>query len=263
MLLPREHGAWGMLLIPFAAACLLAGRWTSDLLVALLAVLVVFVLRQPLIVVGRQRWVWRDPRPETELARRDLLWEIPLLAGCGLWLAVSLPLIPLLLLGGMAAGLTGIAVWMTLHNRQRSLWLQLASAFGLGSSALLVSLVSTHQFETWAWWLWIFCSLHSLSGVLTVHARLDQMASARNPRLQEQARRMRWGAAAAALAQLALGAAVAGANWPYAIPFVFSGLLHLVELWRIHKPEPLKRVGFRALAISLLHATASVAVLAR
>lgn len=262
LLLPREHGAWGMLLVPFVAACLIAWQWKGALLLALCAVLIVFAAREPLIVLVRQRWLWRDPHPETELARRTLLWEMPLLAICGVWLAASAPIVPLAVLGLMAAGLTAIAVWMTLRNRQRSVLLQAASAFGLGSSSLLVSLVCTGRVETWAWWLWVFSSLHALSGVLTVHARLDHMASQRNAKLGEQAQRMHRTAVIAALAQCVVAAGAMSLDWRFALPLALSGVVHLVELARIQKPEPLKRVGFRALGMSLIHATVAVMALA-
>lgn len=261
LLMPREHGAWGMLLVPFVAACILAGRWNVALLLALLAVLLVFVLREPLIVLVRQRWLWRDPHPETEAARRTLLFELPLLAMCGLWLAFSAPLIPLAALGAMAAGLTGVAVWMTLRNRQRSIPLQVASAFGLGSSALLVSLVSTGTIAPWAWWLWLFSSLHALVGVLTVHARLDHLAAQRNSKLADQAARRRRAAGVAAALQCLIAVVAAFSDWRYAMPLALSGATHLVELSRISKLEPLKRVGYRALTLSMVHATVTVVAL--
>ena len=67
--LPREHGAWGMLLQPFAAAAVVAAEWTPALGAALGAMLAVFLAREPLLVLARQRWVWREPRPETEIGR--------------------------------------------------------------------------------------------------------------------------------------------------------------------------------------------------
>lgn len=261
LLLPREHGAWGMLLVPFLAACILADSWNAALLLALLAVLLVFVLREPLIILVRQRWVWRDLHPETEAARRTLLLELPLLGVCGLWLALSAPLLPLAALGAMAAGLTAVAVWMTLRNRQRSVWLQIASAFGLGSSSLLVSVVCHGRIAPWAWWLWLFSSLHALAGVLTVHARLDHMAAQRNSKLAGQAARMRRTAWRVAMAQ-GLTAALAGlSDWRFAMPLAFSAIIHMAELSRLERQEPLKRVGFRALSLSLVHAAVAVIAL--
>ena len=57
ILLPREHGAWGILLVPFVAAAVLGWPWTLDLLVSFAAILLAFVVREPLTVLARQRWV--------------------------------------------------------------------------------------------------------------------------------------------------------------------------------------------------------------
>ena len=44
---PREHGAWGMLLIPLGTAAGVAGRWDVPLTLFLAAVLALFLLRVP------------------------------------------------------------------------------------------------------------------------------------------------------------------------------------------------------------------------
>jgi hypothetical protein len=49
------------------------------------------------------------------------------------------------------------------------------------------------------------------------------------------------------------------------LPFVFSAAANAVELSRLNRPgtldEPLKKVGFRALATSLIHMVLAVATL--
>src|SRR5689334_14144797 len=151
-LLPREHGAWGMLLQPFAAGALL-GRTTDPLLVpALLAVLTMFVMREPLLILARQRFVWKDHHLETDAARRALLYELTLLLACVALLVKGVPLAILALLGLIAALLTVLATYMTLKNRQRSVLLQSLSAFAMGSSALLSSYLGTRNIwdqRTW------------------------------------------------------------------------------------------------------------------
>ena len=75
-----------MLLQPFAAAAVVAAEWTPALGAALGAMLAVFLAREPLLVLARQRWVWREPRPETARARRWLSVELAAAAACGAYL---------------------------------------------------------------------------------------------------------------------------------------------------------------------------------
>ena len=69
---PREHGAWELLLQPFVAAAILAGFWHWLLLPTLALVLLGFLLKEPLVVLARQRWVWRSPDQQTPVAWRWL-----------------------------------------------------------------------------------------------------------------------------------------------------------------------------------------------
>ena len=62
--LPPEHGSWGMLLFPFVSAAILTKTWTWDFVLAALAMLAVFLLREPLTVLLRQKFVWKRRRPE-------------------------------------------------------------------------------------------------------------------------------------------------------------------------------------------------------
>ncbi|MCZ2149470.1 MAG: YwiC-like family protein [Bryobacterales bacterium] len=267
LLLPREHGAWGMLLQPFAAAAIIGRSWSWLLAVSLLAVLIVFAMREPLLVLARQRWVWREPHPETEAARRTLWWELPVLAGCGLLLLRRVSLPWMAGLGGMALLLTAAALWMTLKNRQRSVLLQLVSAAGLSASSLLVGYLAAGSMTApWIWWVWILHALHSQSGIFAVHARLDAMGAQRNPeKLGKQAQKAASHAWRLEAVNAAIGAALAVlAGW-VAVPVFLSVLIHVQSLLRLRKPEalkePLRKVGQRALAASIVHSLVIILVL--
>src|SRR5438270_5102721 len=90
--IPREHGATAMLLIPFCSAAILAREWRWTELAALLAALSTFAAKDPLVVLARQRWVWKQLHPETEAARSWLLGTAPVIATCGVVLAIAWPL---------------------------------------------------------------------------------------------------------------------------------------------------------------------------
>ena len=253
-LLPREHGAWGMLLQPFAAAAILAGEWTPALAAALLAALTVFLMREPLLVLARQRWVWREPRAESAKAWRWLAAEAAIAAACGAYLWSALPRLPLALLGAVAAAMTLAAVAITLRNRQRSAAFQMAVSAALGGSCLLAALAATGRVPGWAWQLWGLLTLHNTAAIFVVHARLARRTKDA-PRAFMNAVRMD-------AAQFAIAAAVAfAAGIRLAGPMLFSVALNAFELRRLRTAEPLTRVGLRTLAFSLAHTALAIAVL--
>lgn len=246
--LPREHGAWGLLLQPFFAGAILAREWNWLLLPALGLVLFGFLLREPLIVLARQRFVWRAYNPQSAVAAR---WFLAEAAGAALCLGILLAQRPLAIvaaLAGVAALLTLLAVWLTIRNKQRSIWLQLVSTAGLGTTALLAILASTGAIPAWAWPLWAVLTLHGASSILTVHTRLAlKRAPGGKPPLT-------------AYAAPALSVAVAFAA---PAPLLFSAAANVWELLRLRNPrtlqEPLKHVGLRALAVSITHSLLAVA----
>lgn len=258
MLLPREHGAWGLLLQPFVFAALLGRRWEWPLLAALGLALAGFVMREPLIVLARQRWVWRERKPESAEAVKCLAWEVPLAGGLWALLAWRVPLPPLAALTGVALAVTLTAVWMTAKNRQRSIALQLASSAGLSTTSLLAALAATGSLPAWAWWLWGLLTVHAAGAILVVRARLEARAGS-GPELWWRAFWFLLAAGAAALALLATGRRLA------ASALAFSALTGVWELLRLRRSEaltePLKRVGWRTLSASLLQGILSVAAL--
>jgi uncharacterized membrane protein YciS (DUF1049 family) len=265
---PREHGAWGLLLQPFVAAAILAGFWHWLLLPTLALVLLGFLLKEPLMVLARQRWVWRSPNPQTPVALRWLVAELVAIAICLVVLAAHTPILPLAVLSAVALALTLTAVWFTVKNRQRSVFLQLLSAAGLSTSALLVVLVAQQALPIWVWVLCGMLTLHAATSILVVHTRLQRIAARRNAAQgipippASHAR----SAVLAATAQLVAAAAAWVSGHPaLSLPFAFSAAANALELYRLNRPntldEPLKKVGYRALATSLVHMTLTVATL--
>src|SRR5215472_17037465 len=84
--IPREHGAIAMLLTPFFAAAILLRRVYWPELVALLAVACAFAIKDPLVVVARQRFVWKQEHPETKSAKRWAMVQSLILVACGITL---------------------------------------------------------------------------------------------------------------------------------------------------------------------------------
>ncbi len=264
-LIPREHGAWAMLLLPFGSATILARAWTPTLLAALAAVLAVFVLRESLVVLLRQRYVWRHPRPEAAAARRSFEIAGPTLALAGLWLLLRVPWNWLLPLGVAALLLTGVYAYGALENRRRSAALHVGGAIGLSSSALLAYLAAGQEPDKVILLLWTVHVVHNAGSVLVVHARLEALIASKTAGWRH-ARRRRGVALAWQLVQAALAAALGAAGRPLlAAALLLPLAFHAVDLFRLRHPNslrtPLKRVGLRELALSSAFSMLALAAL--
>jgi hypothetical protein len=253
MLLPREHGAWSILAQPFLCAWILAGTWHPSIVAAAVAVLAMFLLRTPLVILGRQALVWREAHPESRAAWRwSLIYAgmaaltVPLLSGRWGWRAI-------LLFGGAAIVLTALAVYMEVTNRQRSIWLQLVTAAGLSSSCLAAALSATGTVPVWCWLLWVLCAAHAGTGILVVRARLEVRIAARSQKAAPlafltPARFAQTGILIAGTALMFYGSPWIGAA------LILPSLIHLYELKRLTATidTPLHIVGLRALSISVV-----------
>ena len=249
-----------MLLQPFAAALIVYHRLSWPVLPALASVVLVFLVREPLIVLARQKWVWRGgERPETAIARRYVLVELALLVACGGLLGIAWPIWILAAMGGAAGALTVLAVGMTVRNRQRAVWLQALSAAGLSSSALAACLAISGTIPVWGWWIWALHAGHFLGGILVVHARLEARKTLRKPGaghtesflgMRRDAAMVQAGMAVVAPALLASGMRL------YGVALAGSAAFHLWDLYSLHTEQavslPMKNVGKRALAASIV-----------
>lgn len=236
-----------MLLQPFVAAAIVGRQWTWFLIPGLLLILTVFLIREPLLVLARQRFVWRVERPETAAAKRTLLWELALMAACAAIVAWRIPIGILAAFGAVAMALTLAAVAMAVKNRQRSVVLQILSSFGLSCSGLLAALLTTGTIPEWAIAVALLHALHSVAGIFVVHARLDKNS---RPAMIQQVVNV----AAAVVIALQWNAL-------FAIPVALSVAITAYELQRLNKPEPLQKTGLRTLSLSLVHTAAVIAVL--
>lgn len=263
LLFPREHGSWGMLLFPMLSAMALARAWGWSFVPAVAAALAVFLIREPLVVEARQRYVWKDNRPETAAARRSLFAFGALAALSGAWLMALAPLGWLIALGMVAAGLTVAYIYGTLQNLQRSPLLQIAGAVGLTASALLPYLALGRLPDEALMLLMGAHVIHGAGSVLVVHARLEA-ARARKTGSTLHSRH------AAAVSWLALHgvAAAALALWgrPWlAVILAIPLAVHAADLARLKDPQflrtPLRRVGFRELGLSTVFTILVVAAL--
>ena len=249
-----------MLLQPFLGALLALRTWSWLFLPALVCILIPFLMREPLLVLARQRWVWRTPHPETRQAIGQLWWQAALLVAAGAALALVWPWMLLIALGAAAAIFTAFSTYVTIRNAQRRITFQVLSAAAMSSTVLIACLaVSTVSIPNWAWWWWGLHAAHFLTEILVVHVRLDARIAARRnaeiltPGFLAHRRRARLLQSLVAVGAIAL---LAGGGSFYAAALGISSAVHYRDLARAHHPREIalsmNRVGVRALTLSIV-----------
>jgi len=246
-----------MLLLPFLSAAVLLRQVRWPELVVLFAIVCAFAIKDPLIVLARQRLVWKQPHAETQAAKRWTAIELLLLAVCGiaLLLTEAWRFFALLFLGAVA--FTVFAVMINVRNRQRSEWFQVASTVALSATSIAACLSVKGSISGWCWLLWLLSALQATAGIFVVHARLDARIAARKGGAADTGSRR---AALLCLAALVL-AAVCFAYWGRYWITAALVLVAACYAWELRRQQdaaslqmPLKRVGQQALAVSSCYA---------
>lgn len=251
--LPREHGATAMLFTPMVCAAVLARGWRWTEIAAFIAAFAALAAKDPMVILARQKFVWKTPHPETPVAAQWFAGWILLLVASGAVLLTEWPLTATLALGAGVGAFSVMAVVVNVKNRQRSTLFQIASAIALTSSSLATSLSATGTVQKWCWWLWLFLALQAAAGILVVHARLDARIALRNAAKATQIFRRN---AQIAVVVLAAAAAVAGAlhHGFVSAALVVAALGYAYDLYSQRNASDLQRpltsVGQRALALS-------------
>jgi hypothetical protein len=245
-----------MLLLPFICAAVLLRQVSWTEVAALVAVVFAFAVKDPLVVVVRQRLVWKQPRPETQAARRWLAIELPVLAVCAIVLILSGPWPAYLLLGAGAAAFEVLTVYVNVRNRQRAEWFQVVSAVALTTASLVACLSVLGMIPSWAWTLWPLNALQATAAIFVVHARLDARIALRKSEAAPTGNRRAAILSLAALFLAAVLAVYARSLW-IAAALLVAVAGYAFELRRQRDAAslqmPLRRVGLQALALAILY----------
>jgi hypothetical protein len=258
--LPREHGATAMLMIPIVCAAILSRQWHWTEFATLTAAFAALAAKDPMVILARQRFVWKQQHPETAAAAKWLAgWSAVLLLS-GLVLLKAWPLEAIVAMGLGVAAFSVLAIAVNVQNRQRSTLFQVASAAALTSSSLATSLSATGGIAPWCWFLWLLMAMQATAGIPVVHARLDARIALRQAAsLPDQSARFRRSAQISliALACAAATTAVLGYVW-IALALLTPVFGYRYDLNAQRNPGnlqlPLKKVGQRALALSSVFA---------
>lgn len=234
--MPREHGAWGVLLIPFVTAVGVAGVF--DLKVALLlgSILSFYVAR-------------------TSFLKRDFQWTFILLAvsaGC------TAPLLIVWRLWWLAA-FGGVAGLLAFRKTERGIAMQLLAVCGLTLTAPAAWYVATGQLNQRAWWLWLLNVLYFAGGVFYV--KMHVAAAIRRQRFESITERIRFGAST--LIYYGALAGVGVALWPVGLAYAPVVVRAVAGIMGLSPTLRIKRLGWTEVAYSIAFAGALIVTLRR
>ena len=253
LVIPREHGAWGMLLVPLAtgaAAGLMRGGQGLPLVVFVVAAMAVFWLRAPL-----ESWLGTAPlRAQSVAERRAVLaFIIPLSAVAALmfialfWDGRNRNLLPL---GAIAMLAFVVQAGLKKLSRRLRMAAQVTGAIGLTAAAPAAYCVVTGHLDSAAAALWLANWLFAGDQIHFVQLRIH---AARAQGAPEKLRRGRAFFAGQIGLAAALIIAVKVGVLPWLALLAFAPVLLRGINWFLRDSQPLavRRLGWSELAQSL------------
>jgi len=250
LILPREHGAWGLLLVPMVTGAGVALRENSNafpFLLLLTAAIILFWLRTPVeSLLGTSVM-----HVQNDEERRDVLFVAGYLAivaalalGMLLWSGRN----PLLWAIGGAAGVAFVAQAVVKKlGRKARMASEVVGTIGLTAAAPAAYYVMTGKFGAMAWILWSANLLFAGNQIHYVQLRIH---TARVEGLRAKLARG-WTFAAGQTAMAALVAFVCWRGWmPWIVLVAFLPILFRGWMYFFQKPAPLvvRRLGWNELA---------------
>src|SRR5262245_11041060 len=178
--LPKEHGAWAMLYVPFVLGVTVAGRVNWQMLLLLLSTTAAFISRESLLVYWRARARGRDAVE----ARKTLLLYLALAAAFGSPLILAFELFWLVPLGLIGAALLLINGRQATRMEERAARSEIMAIGGLTMTAPAAYYAASVRWEMTAFWLWLLSMLYMASSVFYIKLRVYRL----NPRKHAEQR---------------------------------------------------------------------------
>jgi len=258
LVLPREHGSWGILLVPFVTGVAVTGEWNLPALLALVAIVAVFLGRPSLELLIAGKGGLPSPSERAVAVKGCVLFAglataatVPLLAVYGRWL--------LLWLAMVAVG--AFAVYLGWHDERKRAARggaeQLAATFGLTLTSLAGYGAALGRFDARGLLVWVLQAFFFLGGVLYVRYKVRAIPA--RDRLETLADRIRFAWPVIAYHLLLVGLLVSLAvnrRLSWAVPFAFAPALLRAGygLARLGERFAIRRLGWSEVVHSLLFA---------
>lgn len=217
--MPREHGAWGILLIPFATAVGVTGVWNLPVALLLASVLCFYVAR-------------------TSWLKKNYRWTALLLAGSA---ACALPLLVVWKLWWLAA-FGAVAAPLAFRKTERGIAMQLLAVAGLTLTAPAAWYVATGKLD---YRLWLLNALYFAGGVFYVKMHIAAAIARRADKFRQ---------GAATMIYHGVLAVVAALWWPVGLALLPAVARAFVGVARLSPTLRIKRLGWTEVAHSLVFA---------
>src|SRR5271157_2403172 len=250
MVIPREHGAWGMMLVPLATGAVVALRSGVNggaLTLFIVAAMSLFWLRTPVEA-------WLGTSAIKAQADDERAFVLRVVLGIGLLAAATIASLlwngrnrGLLLIGAIAALAFAVQAGVKKLGRKGRIPAQMIGAFGLTSTAACAYYVATGLLDRTAVALWIANWLFAGDQIHFVQVRIR---SSRAATMDEKMREGR----TFLLGQIGLiGAILAACRFgilPAAVAIAFLPVLVRGTLWFVRGRQPLnvRKLGYSELA---------------
>ena len=226
--MPREHGAWGILLLPFATAVGVAGMWNLPVSLLLGSILCFYLAR-------------------TSFLKQNLRWTMILLTACAL---LAAPLLAVWNLWWLLA-FGAVAGPLAFRKTERGWTMQLSAVGGLTLTAPAAWYVATGKLDAMAGVLWLLNILYFAGGVLYVKMHLDA-ALRRQPSSPLCPVTIAY--YVVTLLIMLAGAAAKMISYWVALAFLPVTVRAVVGVVRLSPTLRLKRLGWTEVAYSVLYA---------
>jgi YwiC-like protein len=245
--LPKEHGAWVMLYVPFVLGVAVAGRVNWQILLLLLSTTAMFISRESLLVCRRARARGR----EAAESGRMLSLYLALAAAFGSPLVFAFKLFWLIPLGLIGAALLLINGVQAARMEERATMSEVMAIGGLTMTAPAAYYAASGRWEMTAFWLWLLSALYMASSVFYIKLRVYRL----NPRKQsEQRQALRSCAFYHSFLIVALPALIFAGGWGLFVFIAFAPVL-VRTFWGMFKPKTkvnLTRAGILEIVYSLV-----------
>jgi hypothetical protein len=253
MVIPREHGAWGMLLVPLVTGAVVAGASRANysaLALFVVAALSLFWLRTPVEALAGTTAIKANSKLERTALVRVALVLLVISAIASATLLLSGFAKGMLILGGVSAAAFAAQAIVKNLGRSGRMPAQVLGAIGLTSTGAGAYLVMTGQLDRVALAIWAANWLFAANQIQFVQLRI------RGSRLESSLERFRFGLSfllSTAALVVAILIATRLALFPlYALVAFLPGLVRgLAWFLRPRQPLDVHKLGFSELTLAI------------
>ena len=254
MVVPREHGAWGMMLVPLATGAIVAlrsGVNAAALTLFIIAAMALFWLRTPVEVWLGTSAIKAQTRSERAFVLRAILGIAGLAMACIATLLWNGRNRNLLLIGGIAALAFAVQAGVKKLGRKGRMPAQVIGAVGLTSTAAGAYYVATGKLDITALALWLANWLFAGNQIHFVQVRI------RSSRAAAMAEKLQQGSAFFFGQVVLIGTVLAACRaglFPTAAALAFVPVLLRGTLWFVRGRQPLDvhKLGYSELSQALI-----------